>query len=150
MRSRYGGSLLVSDREYKIKVYPKGRGRDIYRVIQVEGDMDLDYLCYRILTAFDLDQDHLYESCMTDRPYSPGNILSYSEDDEPVAEDILIDQLHLEKGQKSSLLFDYGDDWLFVINVQAIYEALSDLPTPCAIQEKGELVPYPNWDDEEE
>jgi hypothetical protein len=35
---------------------------------------------------------------------------------------IEIDRLELEKGQKFSLHYDYGDGWMFTINVQKIEE----------------------------
>ena len=39
--------------KYRLKVYPKGSGREIYRVIEIGGNASLDNLCGAILEAYD-------------------------------------------------------------------------------------------------
>ncbi len=55
--------------QYSLKIYPAGRGRDIYRNIEIWGNSTLDLLCEVIIKAFDFDSDHLYEFCMDNRMY---------------------------------------------------------------------------------
>ena len=57
-------------KKYSMKVYPAGRGRDVYRNIEICGDESLDRLCGIILEAFDFIDEHLYEFCMDNRKYS--------------------------------------------------------------------------------
>lgn len=40
-------------KQYSMKVYPAGRGRDVYRNIEICGNESLDRLCETILEAFD-------------------------------------------------------------------------------------------------
>ncbi len=60
--------------------------------------------------------------------------------------DIEIDRLRLEKGKKFSLHYDFGDDWMFVINVQKIDEE-KEYSAPYVIRGNGNVVQYPNYDD---
>lgn len=39
----------VMSKQYSMKVYPAGRGRDVYRNIEICGDESLDRLCGIIL-----------------------------------------------------------------------------------------------------
>ena len=39
-------------KQYSVKVYPAGRGRDVYRNIEICGNESLDRLCRIILEAF--------------------------------------------------------------------------------------------------
>ena len=56
-------------KQYSMKVYPAGRGRDVYRNIEICGNESLDRLCETILEAFDFIADHLYDFCMDNRMY---------------------------------------------------------------------------------
>ena len=46
-------------KKYSMKVYPAGRGRDVYRNIEICGDESLNRLCGIILEAFDFIDEHL-------------------------------------------------------------------------------------------
>ena len=50
---------------YTLKIYPAGRGREIYRTIEISGKDTLDRLCEFILESFDFIHEHLYEFCRT-------------------------------------------------------------------------------------
>lgn len=43
--------------QYTFKVYPKGRGREIYRVFTMSGQDTLDDLCDYILQEFDFSHE---------------------------------------------------------------------------------------------
>jgi hypothetical protein len=57
-------------RKYTFKIYPAGRSREAYRVIEISGEKTLDNLCEFILETFDFIHEHLYEFCMDNRMYS--------------------------------------------------------------------------------
>ena len=102
---------------YTLKVYPAGQGRSVYRIIEISGKDTLDTLCEYIVESFDFIHEHLYEFCMDNKMYSDDSYQFAPEDDSP-STDIAIDKIRLVKGQKFSLHYDYGDDWMFTIHVQ--------------------------------
>lgn len=131
---------------YTLKVYPAGKGRDVYRVLEISGDKTLDDLCGVILDASDFFDEHLYEFCMDNRMYSD---CSYQSDPEAGAPSTKtrIDRVGLAEGQNFSLHYDFGDDWMFVLHVQKVAsESMTN--TVRVIKEKGHIEQYPDWDDD--
>ena len=135
-------------KQYTLKVYPNGMGRTTYRVIEFPGTYTLDDLCSTIMQAFDFIHEHMYEFCMDNRMYSE-NSYQYRPEPGYPSTDIKLDKISLEKGQKFSLHYDYGDDWMFTINVQKIEEVNGKI-TPSVIKSKGDVEQYPSWVDDEE
>lgn len=135
------------EKQYTLKVYPKGMGRDAYRVFEICGKENLDSLCRLILDAFDFTDEHLYEFCMDGRMYSEYNYQSYPERDQ-LSTKVRIDKIGLEEKQKFMLHYDFGDDWAFIISVQKIM-AIKEYSEPQIIKSKGEIEQYPDWDDED-
>lgn len=135
------------ENQYTLKVYPAGRGTSVYRVIEISGKDTLQKLCKTILTAFDFIDEHLYEFCMDNKMYSEHSYQSDPEGRQPSVK-VKIDKLGLIKGQKFSLHYDFGDDWMFTINVQKITEVPENFK-PRVVKEKGHVEQYPDWDDEE-
>lgn len=136
------------EKKYTFKVYPAGRGREVYRVIEMSGTETLDTLCEFILETFNFIHEHLYEFCMDNKRYSEDNYVYDPEDDEP-STDIKIDKISLNKGQNFSLHYDFGDDWMFTIHVQKI-ENSDTTVTPALLKSKGSVEQYPSWDEWEE
>ena len=134
--------------KYRLKVYPKGRGREIYRVIEIGGNASLDNLCGAILEAYDFTDEHLYEFCMDNRMYDEYNYQSDPEYKGQPSTKAKIDGLELEEGQVFSLHYDFGDDWMFAINVQKIEEIKVNF-VPIVVKSKGVIEQYPDWDDDE-
>ena len=135
------------NKQYLMKVYPAGRGREVYRNIEICGDNTLNQLCQIILEAFDFIDEHLYEFCMDNRMYSEYSYQSDPEGDEP-STDITLDELGLSKGQKFSLHYDFGDDWMFTTTVSKIYEIPEKMDSRI-IKSKGNIQQYPDWDEDE-
>ena len=121
---------------YQVKVYPAGRGRDVYRVMAINGSESLRMVCGKILSAFDFDFDHLFL-------FSPGGRNPYHnsiDGDEPGDFDMLLRAF----GPKFILLYDFGDDWVFHITVQKV---LPDEPAWTIMKSKGEISQYSDyWD----
>lgn len=136
------------NRQYSMKVYPAGRGRDVYRNIEICGAHTLDQLCEVILDAFDFIDEHLYEFCMDNRMYSDFAYQSIPEEEGELSTDITLDEVGLIKGQKFSLHYDFGDDWMFTITVSKISEVEKNF-TPRVVKSKGSIQQYPDWDEED-
>ncbi len=133
---------------YTMKVYPAGNGHKVYRVIEISGKESLDKLCEEILSAYDFIDEHLYEFCMDNRMYSDDSYQSHPEDGEPSTK-VKIDSLGLKEKQKFSLHYDFGDDWMFAINVQKIVDE-KDYQKPKVIKSEGNIEQYPDWDEEDD
>ena len=126
--------------QYTMKIYPAGRGRDVYRNIEICGNSTLNQLCQIILESFDFIDEHLYEFCMDNRMYSEYAYQSDPEGDEPSA-DITLDEVRLCKGQKLHfimILGMIGCSRLRFQNSVKFREILSR-----SIQQ------YPDWDEDE-
>ncbi len=137
---------LSSFNEYEFKVYPIGKGREVYRHISISGDHTLDNLCEIIIESFDFIDEHLYEFCMDNRIYSRNSYQSDPESDMPSTR-IQIDRLDLFQGQKFLLHYDFGDDWRFAITVLKITKSTHSVE-PDILKSVGYLVQYPDYEDE--
>ena len=134
---------------YTMKVYPEGRGKEAYRVIEIDGNKTLDTLCETILNAFDFIHEHMYEFCMDNKMYGDNCYEYEPQDDEIPSTNIAIDKIGLVKGQNFSLHYDYGDDWMFTIHVQEIRET-EKAAKPKVVKKKGFVEQYPDWDDDDD
>ena len=140
---------MRKNKAYKLKVYPAGMSREVYRVIEICGKETLDTLCAAIMDAFDFIHEHLYEFCMDNRMYSDFSYEYMPENPDRPSTNIRIDKIGLVKGQNFSLHYDYGVDWMFVIHVQSITETEESF-MPRLIKGKGKVDQYPDsWDDED-
>ena len=138
--------------QYTLKVYPAGLGRSVYRTITICGTDTLDQLCMAILNAFDFTAEHLYEFCMDNKMYSEDcyrfNPMEDDLFDEDDAEgtDIALDELGLVEGQKFSLHYDFGDDWMFAIRVMKI-EEIKRHRKPMLLSSKGSVEQHPEGEE---
>ena len=137
------------ERLYTLKTYPSGGGREVCRTLEICGADTLDDLCMAILQAFDFYHEHLYEFCMDNRMYQDGNYQSDPEMEDDPSTDIALDSLGLVKGQKFSLHYDFGDDWMFPIRVMKITD-IEKYRKPAVIAQKGKIEQYPDYDEEDE
>ena len=62
--------------------------------------------------------------------------------------DRTLDEIGLYKGQKFSLHYDFGDDWMFTIRVSKISEVQGSFE-PRIVKAKGSVQQYPDWDEDE-
>lgn len=132
----------------KVKIYPAGMSREVYRTIVISGAATLNRLCSAILDAFDFIDEHMYEFCMDNSSYSDYAYQSDPEENEPSA-DIEIDRLKLTQGQNFSLHYEFGDDWMFTVHVQKISDTVT-VEKATVIKSKGEIEQYPDWDCDDE
>lgn len=93
--------------QYTMKIYPAGRGRDVYRNIELCGNSTLNQLCQITLESFDFIDEHLYEFCMDNRMYSEYAYQSDPEGSEHSA-DITLDKVGLCKGRNLHFIMILG------------------------------------------
>ena len=135
------------ENKYTLKIYPKGMGKAVYRVIEICGEETLDDLCDEILLAYDFCNEHLYEFCMNNKLYSKENYRAYAEGNRP-STDIEIDKLGLKEKESFLFHYDFGDDWVFVVKVEKIM-SIPEYVEPQVLKSKGSIEQYPSWDDDE-
>lgn len=133
------------EKRYTLKVYPKGLGKSVYRVVELCGNESLDKLCKTILDAFDFEDAHLYEFCMDNTMYSrdcyqPEYIAAVK------TTKITLDRLGLLERQKFLFHYDFGDDWEFVVRVEKITDDV-EYAAPELIKSKGDILQYPDLDE---
>ena len=80
--------------------------------------------------------------------YSDFTYQSRPEEEGELSTDITLDEVGLIKGQKFSLHYDFGDDWMFTITVSKISEVEKSF-TPRVVKSKGSIQQYPDWDEED-
>ncbi len=136
------------NRRYTMKIYPRGNGREVYRVIEISGSESLDRLCEVILSAYDFIDEHLYEFCMDCKMFSLECYQSYPVEEEASTR-IKIEELGLLEKQKFALHYDFGDNWMFIINVQKTTPE-AQYKEPMVTKAKGTIEQYPVYEDEDD
>lgn len=140
------GFVFTAKTMYLVLSNSSPYGREVYRIIKISGDRTLKDLCGIILDAFNFYDDHMYEFCMDNRMYSQYSYQPHPEAGQASVR-IKLDQLNLMKGQKFSLHYDFGDDWMFAISVQKVAET-SEKKILRVVRGKGSAEQYPDWDEE--
>lgn len=59
-----------------MKIYPAGRGREVYRNIEICGSSTLNQLCQVILESFDFIDEHLYANPISNALIAISNVLT--------------------------------------------------------------------------
>ncbi|MDD7390321.1 MAG: hypothetical protein PUG60_11865 [Lachnospiraceae bacterium] len=135
---------------YEMKASYKGNKR-IYTVLDISADKTLDDLCEMILDAFDFDYDHLYLFNLNGRRYGEDSYYFMPEPGQK-STNVKLGKLNLSLNQKFCLLYDFGDEWEFDIQVRKIYETEEHI-IDGIVSVKGQLEQYPydgDPDDEED
>ncbi|MHB9030309.1 MAG: IS1096 element passenger TnpR family protein [Candidatus Latescibacterota bacterium] len=134
----------------------------ISRSIQIRGNQTLEDLHDVIFTAFDREDDSMYEFQLGKNAHDrssgfyvlPSEMLRKAVKGKIIAGDVTqtrIDSLDLKRNETFSYLFDFEDDWMHDIRVAAIEnEALSG-KFPRVISRVGESpAQYPDWENADE
>jgi Plasmid pRiA4b ORF-3-like protein len=129
----------------------------VYRDIEIEGVSSLSALAEAIVMAFDFEFDHAfgYYSDLKD-PYSRKGdryeLFADMEDGDSDAgsvERTTVAQVFRAPGKKMLFLFDYGDDWRFLIEAKALGEKAPKTRYPRLVASVGKAPEqYPDEDDE--
>lgn len=128
------------------------------RDIAVRGDSDLDDLAADILDSFEFDNDHLYMfSDNIKNPYK--GIEKYEAapmddvfgDKIPLTRAFIVAQVFNAPKKKMLFLFDYGDEWRFVVQLLGTRDAKNGENYPLVTNIKGEAPKqYEEYDEEED
>ncbi len=110
--------------------------RFVWRTLLLSGEHTLDDLHDSIQDAFDFDKDHLYGFFMDGIPWSRNSIWGPGNDEGPYADKVQICELGLQPGQRFVYLFDFGDEWLFGIELLKITDEKGP-SSPKIVEKKG-------------
>jgi hypothetical protein len=120
------------------------------RTLSISGENSLDALATAILKAFDFDSDHLFEFNyknvfgMTETISCP-----YAENEKGLfTSDFRVGELPLFVGMNVTFLFDFGDNWEFLLVVEAIDTEGAPSAKPKIIKREGTPPKqYPDYDE---
>lgn len=128
------------------------------RDIAMRGDSDLDDLAADILDSFGFDNDHLYMfSDNIKNPYK--GIEKYEAtpiddvfgDKIPLTHEFIVAQVFNIPKKKMLFLFDYGDEWRFVVQLLGMRDAKNGENYPLVTNIKGEAPKqYEEYDEYED
>jgi hypothetical protein len=121
------------------------RDENIYRTIKIRDDNSLEIFADKILKSLNFDDDHLYLFNLDNPGFRGENIYERAMGGEK-SEKSLLKELELQENQEFYFLYDFGDEWLFNINVLKIENGLS-YKTPRTIDSQGKLKQYLNEND---
>ncbi len=138
------------------------KNKVISRTIQIRGDQTLEELHHAIFSAFDREEEHMYEFQVGGKgPMDPEarryvlDLYGHNAGPEGKAagnvEETPIWSLGLKENEAFGYWFDFGDDWWHQINVVAIEEQAGRGKYPKVTKRVGKSPPqYVDWDEEEE
>lgn len=141
--------VTVSDWEGKTKGYP-------YRILSIPSSYCLDDLASLILESFDFDKDHLYGFYDNLKNWTKSNetyILDadFGDDATGFTHVVKVGQVFNKPKKKMLFLFDYGDEWRFI--VESIKEKFAENKIELIeniLESKGESpMQYPDFEDED-
>ena len=88
----------------------------------------MEHLHYIILDSFGFNDDHLYSFFMDGKKWSNDCITSpHDFDEHSKSNKVQIGDLGLVSRQRFLYLYDYGDEWKFIVEMDRIQETDSDL-----------------------
>ena len=115
------GSSEAEERMVKFKVWLPGSYRSLWRKVQVSDSTSLAKMADLILDAFNFDHDHLYAFIFKGKPWDQGAIkFVHPRADGMKADKMSLGNLDLKPGQRFTFLYDFGDEWPFLIRVVSL------------------------------
>ena len=111
----------------------------VWRNINISHRHYLTELHLAIQKAFNFDNDHLYSFYIGGKRKTGKEICCAEiEGEGKTANEIMISDLGLFRGQKIFYLFDFGDEWWFDIKLLKIDKELAHPIYPLIVDSKGE------------
>ncbi len=134
--------------------------RDVWRRVELTGDLTLHHLHLAIQQAFDWDDDHLYAFYLSGKAWDRSTAYEspYAASEARHTTRYRLEHLPLKQGQRLLYIFDFGDDLRHEIKLEAILpgKAVPDETYPRITERQGKAPPqYPNeegeeWEEEDE
>ncbi|BAZ31864.1 hypothetical protein NIES4074_43370 [Cylindrospermum sp. NIES-4074] len=143
-------NLIIPHQEFTDGIYIfKVSISKAWRRIAIPAKKPLSWLAEIILDAFDFDYDHLYEFNCKDRFGRTIKIGHPYMEDPPFADQVKIGDLPLEPGGKMTYIYDFGDNWQFDVQLEAINPPDSKIKKAKIVEIHGE-APKQYWSEDEE
>ena len=128
-------------------------GTGCYRHIQISESATLYRLSSAILGSVDFDNDHLHSFFMSNRFWDGDNEYASPDGGDPdgvrgYSDKVKLLKFRLCKGDKFLYLFDYGDEWRFLIKVLRVIDEPTE--SPVVLKSVGEVSQYgdDDWDED--
>lgn len=118
-------------------VFKVSLAKNLWRRIEVSADDTLLDLHNSIQKAYNFDDDHLYSFFMDGKLWSRERFSSPHDDQGVCVDEVHIGELGLFVGQNILYLFDYGDMWLFRVELEEIRTEGAKPRKPKIIEKKG-------------
>jgi hypothetical protein len=120
----------------------------VWRLIAMPADATLDTLVSWILDSVDFDSDHLYEFIYRDRLGATVSAFHPYMDEGPFADEVPIGTLPLEPGRTMQLVYDFGDNWKFIVKLERIEPPGAKIKAPKILESHGKAPEqYESWDE---
>lgn len=120
-----------------------------WRRIAIPAKKQLSWLAGTILDAFDFDDDHLYEFSYKDRFGRTCKVGHPFMESPPFADQVRIGDLPLEPGASMTYLYDFGDNWKFNVQLEAIEPPDSKIKKAKILEIHGD-APQQYWSEDDE
>lgn len=121
-----------------------------WRRIAIPSALTLDDLSGAILSAFDFDDDHLYQFSYRNRFGITERISHPVLEESPSTAEVAVGELPLQPGASMEYLFDFGDQWRFDVKLEEIAPADARIRKPKFLEQRGEAPSqYPDLDEDE-
>ena len=121
-----------------------------WRRIAIPAALTLDDLSGAILSAFDFDEDHLYQFSYRNRFGVTERILHPVMEESPSTDEVAVGEVPLQPGASMEYLFDFGDMWRFDVKLEEIDPADAKIKKPKLLEKRGAAPPqYPDLDEDE-
>jgi hypothetical protein len=141
----------------KIYTFKISVDKKTFRIIEIKGEKSLYELASFILKSFDFDMDHafgfynniknLYSSDEIYELFADIDDANPSENAQGVRKAKIYSVFELKK--KMALLFDYGDEWIFLVECKSIADPLEKTRYPRIVEKVGKSPEqYPDYDEE--
>ncbi len=126
--------------------------KNIYRVIAINAEDTFEDLHLAIQEAYQFDDDHAYLFSMDLKGYRSKQIIydPYYEEGDMHADETKINDMTWQIKQQILYIFDFGDDWNFICELQKISPLEEPFPTPQIIESVGESPEQYEDEDEDE
>ncbi len=143
--------------EFMIYTFKVSLDKDLYRMIEIKGNKTLFDLAVIILKSYNFNMDHMFGfyNNLKD-PYSSDETYELIDDDDDLtmnenAEDLRKTLIEGVFGLKKKMLFlfDYGDEWRFLVECKKVTDPEPKAKYPRIIEKIGKAPEqYPDYDEE--
>lgn len=123
---------------YRVRIDLRGTKPPVWRRLELASDLHLDELHTVIQVAFDWSDTHLYLFASGSGPYerdAEHYLCPYEAEEGQVgipAEEVRLDEVLTDAGDKLFYVYDFGDDWKHLIKLEAVAEFSDTAPrTQC-------------------